>query len=154
MSKKNLTEILAFLDYGIKDAWNQLSPEERSSVSFWTLNRYMSSINGNREKQELAVLKTNEYYNRYLSNISLKKDTGHHELLWKLLCMCGDTQKQERHNWIKLEKKTSVSNKIINFLNKIYPNMKHDEVELLARISTKKELRELAKEHGIEKPDF
>ena len=35
-------------------------------------------------------------------------------------------------------------------LQDIYPNMKIDEVELLARISTKKELKQLAEEHGIE----
>jgi hypothetical protein len=32
--------------------------------------------------------------------------------------------------------------------------MKLDEVELLARISTKKEIRELAEEHGYEKVDI
>jgi hypothetical protein len=32
--------------------------------------------------------------------------------------------------------------------------MKMDEVELLARISTKKEIRELAKDHGYEKVDI
>ena len=32
----------------------------------------------------------------------------------------------------------------------MYPNKKQDEVELLAQISTKKEIKEWAKEHGIE----
>ena len=35
----------------------------------------------------------------------------------------------------------------------MFPNMKQDEVELLARISTKKELREYAEAHGTNKKD-
>jgi hypothetical protein len=39
----------------------------------------------------------------------------------------------------------------MKFLQKIYPNMKQDEVELLARISTKKELFALGEDHGMDK---
>ena len=35
----------------------------------------------------------------------------------------------------------------------LYPNMKQEEVELLARISTKKELQGLAEAHGTNKKD-
>jgi len=41
-------------------------------------------------------------------------------------------------------------NKVVKFLMQMYPNKKQDEVELLAQISTKKEIKEWAKEHGIE----
>jgi hypothetical protein len=37
----------------------------------------------------------------------------------------------------------------MSLLEKLNPNMKTDEVELLARISTKKELKALAEEHEI-----
>jgi hypothetical protein len=35
----------------------------------------------------------------------------------------------------------------------MFPEMKLDEVELLARISTTKELKELAEQHGMDKKD-
>jgi hypothetical protein len=38
-------------------------------------------------------------------------------------------------------------------LSNMFPNMKQDEVELLARISTKKELQEYAQAHGTDKKD-
>ena len=44
----------------------------------------------------------------------------------------------------------SLKYRLVKFLEKIFPNMKKDEVELLARISTKKEIKQLAEEHGIE----
>jgi len=42
----------------------------------------------------------------------------------------------------------------IQFLMKLYPDKKLDEVELIARISTKEEIKQLAKEHGYEKIDI
>ena len=103
----------------------------------------MSSVSGNREKQELAVFKTNEYYNKNWAVLGNKEA----KLQWLILCQCGNTGRKEFHPWIGLKR---TSSKEVEFLKKIYPNMKEDEAELLARISTKKELKELAKEHDID----
>jgi hypothetical protein len=70
----------------------------------------------------------------------------HPKLQWQILCQCGNTGKKEFHPWIGLKRSSS---KEVEFLKKLYPNMKEDEVELLARISTKKELNKLAEEHDI-----
>ena len=110
------------------------------------LNRYASSVIGNREKQELAVFKTNEYYNKNFNVLGVK----HPKLQWQLLCTSGATGKIEFHKWIGFKKKVADNAKGEKLLQIIYPNMKIDEVELLARISTKKELKQLAEEHGIE----
>lgn len=139
-------DILAAVDMGAKDVWNELSEEERKQVNFWLLNRYASSVKGNREAQELAVFKTNEYYNKNWNELG----TRHPKLQWQLLCISGNTGKIEYHQWIGFKKKDGGNNKSVKLLEKIYPNMKQDEVELLARISTTKELKQLAEEHGIE----
>ena len=65
MSKLPLKDILAAVDMGAKEIWKELSEEERKQVSFYLLNRYVSSQKGNRDTQELAVFKTNEYYNKH-----------------------------------------------------------------------------------------
>ena len=58
------------------------------------------------------------------------------------------------HEWIGHKKKGTADNsKAVKFLSKMYPNMKQDEVELLARISTKKELQGLAEAYGNNKKD-
>lgn len=146
MQKKlPLKDVLAAIDLNAKNVWDELTDEERKQVSFYLLNRYVSSVKGTREKAELAVFKTNEYYNKGF--FVLQK---HKKLLWQLLCMSGNTGKIQYHEWIGYKHKNKSNSKIIKFLQKIYPNMKQDEVELLAGISTKKELKELAEEHGIE----
>jgi RimJ/RimL family protein N-acetyltransferase len=146
MNKLPIKDILAAIDMGAINVWDELSDEEKKQVSFYLLNRSVSSVKGDREKQELAVFKTNEYYNKHF--FTLQK---HKKLLWQLLCISGNTKSIAYHEWIGYKKKGSNDkNKVVKFLMQMYPNKKQDEVELLAQISTKKEIKEWAKEHGIE----
>jgi hypothetical protein len=145
-TKLPLKDILAAIDMGAKNVWDEITEEERKQISFWLLNRYVSSVSGNREAQELAVFKTNEYYNKNWNELGTK----HPKLQWQLLCQAGNTGKIEFHKWLGLKGKKSSDSKIVKFLSERFPNMKQDEVELLAGISTKKELKELAKEHDID----
>ena len=147
--KLPLKDILAAVDMGAKTVWDELDDEERKQVSFWLLNRYVSSVAGNREDQELAVFKTNEYYNKDYMVVS-----KHQKLMWQLLCMSGAWGKIKFHPYIGFKKKTGNNNAVLKFLEQLYPNMKQNEVELLAEISTKKELKDLAEEHGIENVKF
>lgn len=145
-------EIMPAIDLGLTDLYDAVEEEGRKEIErdLWNLNRYISSVNGNYEKQALAIFRVNEYYNKHYND--LQKD--HKKLLWLTLCAAGKTGKKEFHPWIKLERKKDTTNKAVKILSEIYPTMKWDEVELLARISTKAELKELAKEHGYDKIDF
>lgn len=143
--KLPIKDILAAIDMGAKSVWKELSDEQKKQVSFWLLNRYVSTVQGSQEKQQLAIFKTNEYYNKNYMEVS-----KHPELQWQLLCMSGATEKIEYHPWIGFKKKTS-NNKRLKILQEIYPNTKEDELELLASISTKKDIQELAEEHGYDK---
>ena len=98
-----------------------------------------------------SSIKVNEYYNK---NWNVLGGTNHVKLQWQLLCVAGKTGKKQFHPWIGLKKKKDDNSKAVNFIAQIYPDMKMDEVETLARISTKKEIKELAKEHGYEKVDI
>ena len=142
-------DILAAVDMNAKSVWKELSLEERKSVSFWLLNRYVSAVQGDTDAQELAVFKTNEYYNKHFNDIGVGKENGHQELMWQLLCTSGATGKIQYHPYIGFKKKDGNNNAAIKLLSRLYPNMKMKEVELLARISTKKELKALAEEHEI-----
>ena len=143
MQKKlPLKDVLAAIDLNAKNVWDELTDEERKQVSFYLLNRYVSSVKGTREKAELAVFKTNEYYNKGF--FVLQK---HKKLLWQLLCMSGDTGKIQYHEWIGYKHKKT-SNKDQKELEKIYPNMKEDELQLMLSLMSKKEFKELLEQHG------
>ena len=145
-----IKEILSWIDNGESEIWNHLEDDHKKQISFWLLNRYVSGVQGSREKQELAVFKTNEYYNKHFNDIGVGKHNGHQKLMWQLLCMCGNTGKNEFHPWIGFKKRDGSTGKAMQLLEKIYPHLKTDEVETLARISTKKELKQLAEDHEID----
>jgi hypothetical protein len=151
-NKLPLKDILAALDLNAKAVWDELTEDERKSVNFWLLNRYMSSVTGSRTAVEDAVLRTNLYYNKHWNEIK-PSSNGHPKLLWQLLCMSGGTGKIETHPWIGLKQKKDSNNKYVKLILTLYPNMKYDEAETLVRISTKKELEQLINAHGQENID-
>jgi len=147
--KIQLKEKIAAVDQNIRELWDALDDENRKALKneFFILNRYISNVKVNKKNiQEHFVLTVNEYFNKHWN--SLQK---HPKLLWLLLCMCnydGDTVFY--HEWLGNKKKTASNNKKIKFLSEIYPNMKTDELELLACISSDKDLKDLALRHGID----
>lgn len=152
MSSDKLTikDETAAIDLGAKDLWDNFTDDQKKTISFFLLNRYASSIKtSDREAQELAVFKTNEYFNKYYFNIS-----KHPKLLWYLICMCGnDAKKIYFHEWIGFKKKNG-DNKIYKFLETVYPNMKDDELELKAMLMDTKEAKELAREMGMSEEEI
>jgi hypothetical protein len=139
-----LKDILASIDLGAKDLWDQFTDEQKKCVNFFTLNRFVSSVGGSasREVQEHFVLAVNEYYNKNYFSVS-----KHPKLLWVLLCECALKNKRiVFHEYIRL--KTNETKKL-EFLKLLFPNRKTVDLELLAEINSDKELRELGQNHGL-----
>jgi len=146
-NKLPLKDILAAIDMNAKNVWNDLSDDEQKQVSFYLLNRYVSSVKGSTHEQQLQIFKTNEYYNKNFFVLS-----KHKKLLWYLLCMTASEKKNIRyHEWVGYKLKGSVNSKAIKFLENLYPNKKEDEIRLLATINSLAELKLLAEDHGMTK---
>jgi hypothetical protein len=150
MTKLTLKEILPQLDRGNVDWWDTLTDEQKKQINFWLLNRYISSSNGTYTDTAMAVLTTNEYYNKNWNDLGTK----HPKLQWQILCMINDSGKSRFHKYINLRRTADSNSKSVKLLMKLYPNKKLDEVALLARISTKEEIRNIAKSHGLEEKDI
>jgi hypothetical protein len=148
--KLTIKDETAAIDMGARKLWNEFTEEQKKQISFFLLNRYASSIKtSDREAQELAVFKTNEYFNKNFFSLS-----KHPQLLWYLICMCGnDEQKIYFHEWIGHKKKTG-DNKIYKFLETVYPDMKDDELELKSLLMDTKEAKQLAKDIGMSDADI
>lgn len=153
MSQKiELKEKLAAVDIGAKSMWDELDAEQRKSLKqeFFILNRYISNVKGqSRELQEHFVLTVNEFFNKYWNDLS-----HHPKLMWQLLCMCShESRKIFYHEWIGFKRKKGDS-KRTKFLEEVYPNLKSDEIELLATMSTLAELKDLAESYGYSKQEI
>lgn len=146
-------DLLPAIDNNIKSMYDAGTDVGRKDIKgkLWNLNRYVSSVKGNYDLQAFSVLKVNEYYNK---NWNVLGGTNHNKLQWQLLCVAGNKGSAKFHPWIGLKKKKDSSSKAVKFLYELYPNMKLDEAELLAKISTKKELKQLARDHNIDNASF
>jgi len=144
-SKLKLNEILAACDMGAMYLWDDLTTEQRKSVVFFTLNRYLSNVKGSREEQEYACVVTNEIYNKHLFEFLSK----HPKLCWQLACSCASEEKDIKfHPWLKVKKE---KNKRAEFLADLFPNMKREDVETLANISSDKDIKNYCEELGWDK---
>ena len=152
MTKKiELKEKLLAVDLGANTLWDEIDDDQRKALKneLWLLNRYISNVKtNNREHQEHFVLTVNEYYNKHW--FALQK---HPKLLWILLCMCSwNGEKSFYHEWIGLGKKNS--SKKTKLLEELYPNLRQDEIAILAKISNDDELKDLARELGWDEKDI
>jgi hypothetical protein len=145
MAALKLNEILAAVDLNGKEVWDDLSEEQRKSIVFFTLNRYISVIQGSREEKEHYILLGNERFNKNLFLLLNK----HPKLLWQLACSCGhESKKVFFHKWLKL---TKSKNKKVEFLASLFPTTKRQDLETMAEITTDKEIKEYCKELGWDK---
>lgn len=148
--KIELKEKIAFVDMNLRSAWDEMTDEQRKSLKseLYILNRYISNVKTNKtDLQQHFVLTVNEYFNKNWSVLQ-----KHPKLLWMLLCMCSyDGETTFFHEWIGFKKKAGNTKKT-KFLEEIYPNHKSDEIELLAKMLTDKELKDLARKHGMDEP--
>lgn len=150
MAKLELKDILGAIDLNAKTLWDELDEEQKKSITFFTLNRFISSVNldrtrlsnsKKREIQEHFVLSVNEYFNKHFFSLS-----KHPKLQWLLLCACAhETKNVYFHEYIKLEKEKNPKQKILEIL---YPKMKLSDIEALSQINSLKEVMQLAKDHG------
>lgn len=148
-------DMIPAVDEGIKELWDAAGDDGRKEIKgdLWNLTRYISSVGTNRgrgkaptrEQQEHYVLAVNEYYNKNWNELQ----KNHPKLLWMLLCLCSyDKKTRFFHEWIPLSK--APVDKKTKLLSELYPNMKMDELEVLSKVSSDKEIKQLLKEHGWE----
>jgi hypothetical protein len=144
-SEFKLKDILAAVDLDGKEVWDELTEEQKKSVVFFTLNRYISNVQGSRELKEHYLLVGNERFNKNLFAIMSK----HPKLTWQLACSCShESRKIQYHEWLGLKKE---KNKKVSFLAELFPNMKIQDVETLAAITSDKDIKQYCESLGWDK---
>jgi len=145
MSELSLNIILNALDRKDMKFWDKCTPEQQKKIAPFLLNRYMSIVKGNAELHAYYLMATNQRVN--INYFALSK---HPKLVWQLLCTVSPGMGNQFHQWVGHKKKDGggKSNEIRKKLAELYPNYKEDELDLLARITTPKELKELAEASG------
>jgi len=144
--KLNIQNEMRCLDSKVRNFYDSLTEEERKKFSNYLMIRWGSSVVGPSELQEYYLVACNERLNKHFFELS-----KHPKLQWLLATTISPDMGNHRHQWIALKKKEKGDNEIKKALLDLYPTMKADEINMLSKMITKKQLREMMKDLGNDK---
>ena len=144
--KLNIVNEMRQLDRKNRNFYSELTDEERKKFSNYLMIRWASCVEGSREMQEFYLISTNQRLNKHFFNIS-----KHPGLQWLCATTVSPDMGTPRHNWIAPKKKEAGVSSMKKQLAEIYPHMKDDELDVMAKITTKKEIDAYFKASGKEK---
>jgi hypothetical protein len=143
MDKLSIQNEMAEFDRKNRDFYNDLTDEERKKFSNYLMIRWGSSVQGSRELQEFYLIATNERLNKHFFDIN-----RHPKLQWLCATTVSPGLGPQRHQWIAPKKKEPGATGIRKQLAEIYPHLKDDELDLMAKINTKKDIDAYLKASG------
>ena len=146
--KLSIANEMAQFDSKNRQFFDELSEEERKKFSPFLMIRYGSSVSGSRDLQEFYLIATNERLNKRFFAVNT---TQHKKLQWLMATTVSPGLGTFRHNWIAPKKKESTNTAVRKQLAELFAHLKDDELDLLAEITTKKELDTYLRELGQEK---
>jgi len=148
MDKLSIGNEMAQFDSKNRQFFDELTDEERKKFSPFLMIRYGSSVSGSRDLQEFYLIATNERLNKKFFAVNTAQ---HKKLQWLMSTTVSPGLGNFRHNWIAPRKKEPGAGSMRKQLMELFPHLKDDEIDLLAQITTKKELDIYLRELGQEK---
>jgi hypothetical protein len=143
MDKLSIQNEMAQFDRKNREFYNELTDEERKKFSNYLMIRWGSAVQGSRELQEFYVIATNERLNKRFFDIN-----RHPRLQWLCATTVSPGLGTQRHPWIAPKKREAGASGIRKQLAELYPHLKDDEVELMSRINSKKDIDAYLKASG------
>lgn len=146
MDKLSITNEMAQMDRKNRQFWDDLSDEERKKFSNYLMIRWGSSVQGSADLQEFYLISTNERLNKHFFSIN-----RHPKLQWLCATAVSPGLGTFKHQWIAPKKKTSGGSAKKKQLAELFPNMKLDEIDLLAGMITDAEIKQYLRDLGQER---
>jgi hypothetical protein len=137
-------EMMCF-DRKDRDFYSSLTDEERKKFSNFLMIRWGSSIQGSAELQHYYLQSSNHYVNKHFFAIN-----RHPKLQWLCATAVSPGLGTQRHQWIAPKKKESGASGIRKQIAELFPHLKDDEIELMSKINTKKDIDAYLKQLGQE----
>ena len=128
-----------------REFYDSLTDEERKKFSNYLMIRWGSAVQGSQELQEFYVIATNERLNKRFFDIN-----RHPRLQWLCATTVSPGLGTHRHPWIAPKKREAGATGISKQLAELYPHMKDDELDVMVKINTKKDIDAYLKQAGQE----
>ncbi len=135
---------MAAYDRKDRSYYDKFTDEQRKSFSTYLMLKYGANVSGSADMQAYYLMATNERVNKHFFDIN-----RHTKLQWLACTSVSPGMGNQFHYWLKTKKKEG-DNKSQKFLAKLYPNMKSDEIDLMARINDKRDIADMARNLGLD----
>ena len=145
MDKLSINNEMMQFDRKNRDFYDSLTDDEKKKFSNYLMIRYGSTVQGSQDLQQFYLISTNERLNKHFFAIN-----KHPKLQWLCATSVSPGMGSHRHQWIAPKKKEPGASGIRKQLAELYPHMKDDELELMAKINTKKDIDAYLKASGQE----
>ena len=144
--KLNIPNEMRMFDRKVRTFYDDLTAEEKKKFSTYLMIRWGSAVDGSRDLQEFYVIATNERLNKHFFDIG-----RHPKLQWLLATTVSPDIGTPRHPWIAPKKKEAGLSAKRKALMEIFPHYKDDEIDVMAEITTQKEIDAYNREAGRDK---
>lgn len=144
--KLNIANEMRMFDRKVRTFYDDLTVEEKKKFSNYLMIRWGSSVDGSRELQEFYVIATNERLNKHFFDLG-----RHPKLQWLLATTVSPNIGTPRHPWIAPKKKEAGLSAKRRALMEIFPHYKDDEIDVMAEITTQKEIDAYNRDAGRDK---
>ena len=144
--KLNIANEMRQFDRKNRTFYDELTPEEKKKFSNYLMIRWGSAVEGSRELQEFYVIACNERLNKHFFNVG-----KHPRLQWLMATSVSPGLGTPRHPWIAPRKKEAGLSAKRKALMAMYPTYKDDEIDVMAQITTQKEIDAYNKSAGNDK---
>jgi hypothetical protein len=145
VDKLSIQNEMTQFDRKNREFYDELTVEERKKFSNFLMIRWGSSIQGSAELQNYYLQSSNHYVNKRFFDIN-----RHPKLQWLCATAVSPGLGTQRHQWIAPKKKEAGAGSIKKQIAELFPHLKDDEVELMAKINTKKDIDAYLKQLGQE----
>ena len=142
--KLNINNEMTQLDRKNRGFYDELTVDERKKFSTYLMLRWGSSVQADSQIQAYYVMSCNDGLNKNFFDIS-----KHPKLQWLCATTVSPGIGTFKHQWIAPKKKDGAgSSKSVKFLREMFPHLKDDEIDILRRLNSDNDLKELARQHG------
>jgi hypothetical protein len=144
--KLNIANEMRMFDRKVRSFYDELTAEEKKKFSNYLMIRWGSAVEGSRELQEFYVIACNERLNKHFFNVG-----KHPRLQWLMATSVSPGLGTPRHPWIAPRKKEAGLSAKRKALMSMYPTYKDDEIDVMAQITTQKEIDAYNRAAGADK---
>lgn len=144
-SKLYIGNELAALDRKDRGYLDSMTDEEQKKFSPFLMIRWGATVEGNADMQAYYLMSCNQKLNKNFFDINT---TQHKKLQWLMATTISPGMGKQKHPWLAAKKKGAGDNKAIKFLRSLNPQMKEDDLKLMAELNDSDDLKRMARELG------